>query len=39
MKNYKKHLILAISCIIAETVFELIIPLIMADIVDIGVAT
>lgn len=38
MKNYKKYAYLAIFCIAAESVFELVIPLIMADIVDIGVA-
>lgn len=38
MKKYKKYTILAIFCIVAETFFELIIPLIMADIVDVGVA-
>ncbi|WFR58370.1 ABC transporter ATP-binding protein [Anaerocolumna sp. AGMB13025] len=37
-RNYKKELILAVICIEAETVFELIIPLIMADIIDVGIA-
>lgn len=37
-KDYKKHLLLAALCVIFETLFELIIPLIMADIIDIGVA-
>nr|WP_314462591.1 ABC transporter ATP-binding protein [uncultured Clostridium sp.] len=37
-KKYKNELILAIICIEAETVFELIIPMIMADIIDVGVA-
>ncbi len=37
-RKYKKELILAIICIEAETVFELIIPMIMADIIDVGVA-
>ncbi|MDF2889171.1 MAG: transporter related protein [Lacrimispora sp.] len=37
-KKYKRELILAIICIEAETVFELIIPMIMADIIDVGVA-
>ena len=37
--SYRKYLILAVLCITAESLFELIIPLIMADIVDIGVAT
>ena len=39
MKKYRVPAILAIVCIISETFFELIIPLIMADIVDVGVAT
>ena len=37
--SYRKYLLLAVLCITAESLFELIIPLIMADIVDIGVAT
>lgn len=37
-RAYKKEFILAIICIEAETVFELVIPMIMADIIDIGVA-
>jgi len=37
-KKYRNELILAIICIEAETVFELIIPMIMADIIDVGVA-
>ena len=36
--KYKKYLIFAALCITAESLFELLIPLIMADIVDIGVA-
>ena len=36
-KDYKKHLIFAAVCVMLETLFELIIPLIMADIIDIGV--
>ena len=36
--KYKKHFVLAALCITAESLFELLIPLIMADIVDIGVA-
>jgi len=36
--SYRKYLVLAVLCITAESLFELIIPLIMADIVDIGVA-
>lgn len=35
--KYKKEFILAIICIEAETIFELIIPMIMADIIDIGI--
>lgn len=38
MKKYKKFLLLSCLCVIAETVFELVIPLLMADIIDIGVA-
>ena len=37
-KNYKKYLYLSAMFVILETLFELIIPLIMADIIDIGVA-
>ena len=37
-KKYRKEFIIAILCIEAETVFELIIPMIMADIIDVGVA-
>lgn len=36
--KYKKYLVFAALCITAESFFELLIPLIMADIVDIGVA-
>lgn len=36
--QYRKYLVLAALCITAESVFELVIPLIMADIVDVGVA-
>lgn len=38
MRKYKKYLILSCLCVVAETVFELVIPLLMADIIDIGVA-
>lgn len=38
MKQYKKYAFLAMFCIAAESIFELIVPLIMADLVDIGVA-
>ncbi len=37
-KKYKKEFILAIICIETETIFELIIPMIMSNIIDIGVA-
>lgn len=37
MKPYRNFAIIAIFCIAAETMFELVIPLIMADIIDIGV--
>lgn len=37
-KNYKKYVYLSAVFVILETLFELIIPLIMADIIDIGVA-
>lgn len=38
MHSYKKPLIFSCLCVMAETVFELIIPTIMADIIDVGVA-
>ena len=38
VKPYRREAILAIFCIEAATVFELIIPLVMADIIDVGVA-
>lgn len=38
LKPYKMDGVLAIFCIGAETVFELVIPLVMASIVDVGVA-
>ena len=38
MRPYRAAAILAIFCIVTEAVLELIIPLIMADMVDIGVA-
>lgn len=37
-KDYKKEIILAIICIEAETILELLIPMIMADIIDVGIA-
>ena len=39
MHQYKKYAVLAVICIAVESVFELIVPLIMADLVDVGVAT
>ena len=38
LKPYRKETILAILCIEAETVFELLIRMVMADIIDVGVA-
>lgn len=38
MKPYQKYLGLSCFCVIAETIFELIIPILMADIIDVGVA-
>ena len=37
MGEYKKYMYLAVICITGESVFELVIPLIMANILDIGV--
>ena len=39
MHQYRKYTVAAVFCVVAETVFELIIPLIMSDIVDVGVAS
>lgn len=36
-RKYKKAFILAVICIETETVFELLVPMIMADIIDVGV--
>ena len=36
--QYKKYAILAVICVLAESFFEIIIPLLMADIIDVGVA-
>lgn len=36
-KPYKKALFGSIACVMAECVFEIVIPLIMADIIDVGV--
>lgn len=38
MDKYRKYLFISCFCVIAETVFELVIPLLMADIIDVGVA-
>lgn len=38
MHHYKKYAVLAVICISLESIFELIVPLIMADLVDVGVA-
>lgn len=37
-RKYRKEFILAVICIEAETIFELVIPMIMADMIDIGIA-
>lgn len=37
--NYKKYLIISCICVVFECMFELVIPLIMADIIDVGVVT
>ena len=39
MKQYKKYAYLALLCIAVEAILELIVPMIMADLIDIGVAT
>ncbi len=38
LRPYRKDFVLAVFCIMAETVFELVIPLVMASIVEVGVA-
>lgn len=38
MKKYKKYLFLGVACAALEVVFELLIPLVMAKIVDVGIA-
>lgn len=38
LHSYKKQLVLSCLCVMGETVFELIIPVIMANIIDVGVA-
>ena len=37
MRPDRKYAVMAVVCVVLETMFELIIPLIMADIIDIGV--
>ena len=39
MGRYKKYAFLALFCIAVESIFELLVPLIMADLVDVGVAS
>ena len=38
MKKYKKYLFLGVVCAVLEVVFELLIPLVMAKIVDVGIS-
>lgn len=38
MKQYKKYAWISLVCIAVECIFELVIPLIMADMVDVGIA-
>lgn len=38
MHTYKKYLIISCLLVMTETIFELVIPIIMADIIDVGVA-
>ena len=38
LKPYRRQAVLAVLCIEAEAAFELVIPLVMAQIIDIGVA-
>jgi len=38
-RKYRKYLIGSIACVMLETAFELVIPMIMADILDVGVAS
>ena len=38
MKKYKKYLFLGVACAALEVIFELLIPLVMAKIVDVGIA-
>lgn len=36
--KYRKYLVASVVCVALESVFELVIPMIMADIIDVGVA-
>lgn len=38
MHQYKIYAVLAVFCVAAESIFELIVPVIMADLIDVGVA-
>ena len=38
MKKYKKYLFLGVACAVLEVVFELLIPLVMAKIGDVGIS-
>ena len=38
MKQYKKYAYLALICIAVEAMLELLVPMIMADLIDNGVA-
>lgn len=37
-KGYRKWILLGVLCSVGEAVFELLLPLVMADIVDVGIA-
>ena len=37
--RYRIYAALTVFCVLAESIFELVIPLMMADIVDVGVAS
>ena len=39
VRPYSKWVVLGVACSAAEAIFELLIPLVMADIVNIGIAT
>lgn len=38
IRQYKKYAALAVACILTEGIFELSVPFIMADLIDVGVA-